>query len=71
MKIKPVTLDGRNIRLAPLTMAHLEQLCKVGLDEELWRWIPTQIYSEADMRAYIEAAIEGSRTRLNVAVCDD
>lgn len=61
MKVEPVTLDGRNIRLEPLSLAHLDELCAIGLDEELWRWIPTQIRSEADLRAYIEAAIEGQR----------
>ncbi len=61
MKVEPVTLDGRNIRLEPLSLAHLDELCAVGVEEELWRWIPTQIHSEADMRAYIEAAIEGQR----------
>ena len=61
MKVETVTLDGRNVRLEPLSMVHLEQLCDVGLDEELWRWIPTQIHSEADLRAYIEAALEGQR----------
>ena len=61
MKVKTVTLDGRNVRLEPLSITYLEQLCEVGLDEELWRWIPTQICSEADLRAYIEAALKGLR----------
>lgn len=61
MKVEPITLDGRNVRLEPLSMAHLERLCGVGLDEELWRWIPTQVRSEKDMRAYIETALEGQK----------
>ena len=71
MKVETVTLDGRNVRLEPLSMAHLEQLCEVGLDEELWRWIPTQIHSEADLRAYIEAALEGQRQGSMLPFCDD
>ena len=61
MKVEPVTLDGRNVRLEPLTTAHLDELCAVGLDEDLWRWIPTPIRSEADLRAYIESAFEGQK----------
>lgn len=61
MKIEPVTLYGQNAHLEPLSMAHYDQLVEVGLDEELWRWIPSQISSKADLRSYIEAALEGQR----------
>lgn len=61
MKVKSVTLDGRNIRLEPLSMSHLGELCAVGLDEDLWRWIPTQICCETDLRTYIESALEGQK----------
>lgn len=61
MKVEPVTLEGRNVRLEPLSMTHLDELCAVGLDEELWRWIPTPIRSKNEMRAYIETALEGEK----------
>src|SRR6266566_5440996 len=39
MKIgEPVVLDGRFVRLEPLTMGHVPALAEVGLDPELWRW---------------------------------
>lgn len=37
-------------------MAHHAGLCEVGLDEELWRWIPQNVRTPEDMRAYIEEA---------------
>jgi hypothetical protein len=42
MKIgESVALDGKFVRLEPLTMGHLPALVEVGLDPELWRWNTT------------------------------
>jgi N-acetyltransferase len=57
MNVQPVTLEGRHVRLEPLAIRHHADLCAVGLDEELWRWIPNQVRTEADMRAYVETAL--------------
>lgn len=56
MNVQPVTLEGRHVRLEPLTLAHAAPLCEVGLDEDLWRWTTTRISTHAEMRAYIETA---------------
>jgi N-acetyltransferase len=58
MKLEPVILEGKFVRLEPLSMSHLPQLCEVGLDEDLWRLIPTQIQSSEDMKMYIETALD-------------
>jgi len=58
MIVKPETLEGRHVRLEPLAMAHLAGLAKVGLDEELWRWIPTAVRTKEEMAAYIETALK-------------
>jgi RimJ/RimL family protein N-acetyltransferase len=58
MLIAPVTLDGNYIRLEPLSLAHHAQLCEVGLEEELWRWIPEAVRTPEEMRAYIATALE-------------
>jgi N-acetyltransferase len=39
MNVQPVTLEGRHVRLEPLSLDHHADLCEVGLDEELWCWI--------------------------------
>ena len=54
---RPVTLEGRHVRLEPLSLAHQDGLCAVGLDAELWRWAQTSLATPADMRAYIETAL--------------
>ncbi len=57
MMVTLVTLEGRHVRLEPLAKAHLAGLVEVGLDEELWRWIPTQVRTAEEMAAYIETAL--------------
>lgn len=58
MQIAPVVLAGRHIRLEPLTVGHLDALAEVGLDEELWRWIPVQVRTREDMLAFIRTALQ-------------
>lgn len=57
MDIRPVTLEGKSIRLEPLTMEHHEALCQVGLDPSLWEWTMSAVASAEDLRAWIEAAL--------------
>jgi len=57
MMVSPVTLEGRYVRLEPLAKGHLAGLAEVGLDEELWRWIPTQVRTTEEMAGYIETAL--------------
>ncbi len=58
MKIEPVTLQGRVVRLEPLALAHVPGLARVGLDPELWRWIPTQVADTAQMQAWVQTALD-------------
>jgi len=57
MVITPVVLEGRHLRLEPLTPAHHADLCEVGLDPDLWRWIPIPVRTPEDMSIYIETAL--------------
>jgi len=58
MIVAPVTLEGRHVRLEPLSQAHHAGLAAIGLDEELWRWIPTPVRTAEEMSAYIATALE-------------
>jgi N-acetyltransferase len=60
-KLVPCTLEGRLVRLEPLTLSHLEALCVVGLDPELWRFTVSKVATPDDMRRYVEAALEAQR----------
>lgn len=37
--LKPVTLIGQLVRLEPLSESHLDDLCQVGLDPEIWQYM--------------------------------
>ena len=39
-------------------MQHFDRLCAVGLDPELWRWVPHQVRTPDEMQAYIQDALE-------------
>ena len=51
-------LEGAQVRLEPLTLAHHAALCEVGLDPELWQWIPYRATTAQEMLAYIQSALQ-------------
>jgi RimJ/RimL family protein N-acetyltransferase len=53
-----VTLEGAQVRLEPLSLEHHAALCEVGLDPELWQWIPYRATTAEEMRAYIQNALD-------------
>jgi N-acetyltransferase len=57
MAIAPVILEGRFVRLEPLTAEHTTGLAEIGLDEDLWKWIPTPVRTLEEMRAYVQTAL--------------
>ena len=61
MHVESVTLAGHHVRLEPLSLAHEPELCAAGLDPEIWRWTASLVRTAADLRAYIETALEWQR----------
>jgi N-acetyltransferase len=61
MHLEPVVLRGRVVRLDPLAVAHVPALVEVGLDPELWRWIPTPVTSAEGMHEYVRTALDEQR----------
>jgi len=58
MQVRPVTLDGKRVRMEPLSWeAHFDGLMTIGLDPELWGWTLNVIENRADLRAYLEEAL--------------
>jgi RimJ/RimL family protein N-acetyltransferase len=53
-----VTLEGNHVRLEPLGLQHLDGLCDVGLDPELWQWTLAVVRDAPGMRAHVEAALK-------------
>jgi N-acetyltransferase len=53
-----VILEGAQVRLEPLTLEHHAAFCEVGLDPELWQWIPYRATTAEEMLAYIKSALK-------------
>jgi RimJ/RimL family protein N-acetyltransferase len=58
MVIVPVILEGRHVRLEPLAPEHTAGLAEVGLDDDLWKWIPTPVRTPEEMSAYVQTALQ-------------
>ncbi len=73
MHVEPVTLIGKHVRLEPLTLDHVDALVRVGLDPELWRWIPTPVTTADEMRDYVERALDELRRGVSLpfAIVDE
>src|SRR5690242_4318176 len=55
--VAPVTLEGRIVRLEPLTLEHVPGLAEVGLDPAIWRWTIARPSTQDDLRAWAETAL--------------
>lgn len=62
MKLSPLVLEGRYVRLEPLKKEHDGPLLQAAADGELWTSRVTFVPSSKDtMAAYIKEALEGQR----------
>ncbi len=57
MIIAPVTLDGRHVRMEPLSMAHHASLCEVAFEPEMWRWMLGDVATPDDVAQFINGAL--------------
>jgi RimJ/RimL family protein N-acetyltransferase/nitroimidazol reductase NimA-like FMN-containing flavoprotein (pyridoxamine 5'-phosphate oxidase superfamily) len=56
--VLPVVLEGRHVRLEPLTQAHAPELAAVSGDEQIWQYYPKSLATLEDVRAWIDIALE-------------
>jgi N-acetyltransferase len=59
--LQPASLEGRGIRLEPLTDDHHDALEAAAADGKLWELWVTSVPDPGGMHAYIAAALEGQR----------
>ncbi len=58
MEIQPVILQGERVRLEPLAMDHVDALCEVAFDEELWRVALQPLRTRDDVAQYVRNALD-------------
>lgn len=61
MDVKPVVLEGKRVRLEPMTPSHLGGLTEAGAHEELWKWTRTFAHTPESMRVYVDEALAEAR----------
>ena len=55
----PIILEGKFVRLEPLSLAHVSALAEIGCEESIWRWmLYGQIRTEADMLEWVHKLLE-------------
>jgi RimJ/RimL family protein N-acetyltransferase len=57
----PVVLEGRGLRLEPLTLAHAPDLAAAASDGKLWELGFTSVPAPGGEEAYIQTALDGQR----------
>ena len=58
MTLAALQLVGSIVRLEPLKASHASALAEVGLHSELWELQPKAIATPADMKAYVDLALD-------------
>jgi RimJ/RimL family protein N-acetyltransferase len=54
MIVKPVILEGRHVRLDPMTEAHVPGLAEIGIGQSFWDFmVYGKIETEEDMRGWV------------------
>lgn len=66
MNVVPVVLEGDIVRLEPLTTGHLDALCDIGFDEDIWRMGMIGIATKEEMRKYIAVALEDQQKKVSL-----
>jgi RimJ/RimL family protein N-acetyltransferase len=57
--IGPVTLEGRLVRLEPLSLDHVAGLAEIALDPAIWQWTTARPTTIDDLRAWAATALAG------------
>jgi len=58
--VEPVVLEGSLVRLEPLGPEHLAGLIDIGLEADIWRWMPIPIQTPGEMRAWLDSSLEAA-----------
>jgi N-acetyltransferase len=64
--IRPVVLEGRIVRLEPLSRDHLDGLAQVAFDPALWQYTLARPVDRAGLEAWIGAALDNAEAGLEV-----
>ncbi len=59
MKVNPITLTGKIVRLEPLSESHIPDLARVGLEPEIWRFMRYgKVETEVQLGAWVHEMLD-------------
>jgi RimJ/RimL family protein N-acetyltransferase len=58
MMIETPVLEGVNLKLEPLSEAHLPGLEEIAFDERIWRYMLTSVKTPDDLRDWMDSALQ-------------
>ncbi|RED55565.1 GNAT family N-acetyltransferase [Cohnella lupini] len=58
MKVEPIILQGVRVTLVPMEASHIAALYDALNDPEIWTFSPPGMRNVADMKTYVETALE-------------
>jgi N-acetyltransferase len=61
LKIAPVTLTGRFVRLEPLSLEQLNALERIAFDPSIWTWMPAALTDRTSLATWIADALAAER----------
>src|SRR5579871_2075681 len=60
LKIEPVTLEGRWVRLEPLDRRYEAELAAIAADEDVWRYLFAPLATPAQVHSWMEMALDNA-----------
>ena len=55
LEVKPIVLEGRHVRLEPMTDAHVSALAEIGVEQDIWDFmVYGDMKTEDDMRSWVK-----------------
>jgi N-acetyltransferase len=58
LEIRPLTLEGRLVRLEPFAPGHLQPLLEAAADPGIWTWYIQRMETERDRELYLRSLLE-------------
>jgi RimJ/RimL family protein N-acetyltransferase len=55
--VRPVTLEGRHVRLEPLSRAHLERIVAAASFDEIWTWLSVRPVGRDGFERWVDDAL--------------
>jgi RimJ/RimL family protein N-acetyltransferase len=66
MQVSPVTLEGRGVRIEPLSWDHEAELAPLAMDEAIWCYLPTSLDTTEAFHRWMETALSAAQRGIEV-----